>query len=213
MKCCKALRTYYDVVLYKFIIIIIIIIISLPTRPLMVCRLVIESRTRSPALRDSMSFSECVPILTTQQFVSCLTFCTKDFSDKIKRGWNGKMIHSCSLSNHSKGVCILLAKDLPCKVISTHHDDDGRIILINIELNNVEYAICNIYCPNNVSDSVTFLRYVNDFVKSHAVSRNRTLIGGDFIPLSHYSKNVVRTYYAHEMLKFVVKSAGNFSFS
>ena len=33
------------------------------------------------------------------------------------------------------------------------------------------------------------------------------------IPLSHYSKNVIRTYYAHEMLKFVVKSAGNFSFS
>ena len=32
------------------------------------------------------------------------------------------------------------------------------------------------------------------------------------IPLSHYSKNVI-TYYAHEMLKFVVKSAGNFSFS
>ena len=33
------------------------------------------------------------------------------------------------------------------------------------------------------------------------------------IPLSHYSKNVIRTYYAHEMLKFVVKSAENFSFS
>ena len=33
------------------------------------------------------------------------------------------------------------------------------------------------------------------------------------IPLSHYSKNVIRTYYEHEMLKFVVKSAGNFSFS
>ena len=32
------------------------------------------------------------------------------------------------------------------------------------------------------------------------------------IPLSHYSKNVIRTYYAHEMLKFVVKSAGNFTF-
>ena len=121
--------------------------------------------------------------LRDNKFDICLlqeTFCTKDFTDKIKRGWNGKMIHSCSLSNHSKGVCILLAKDLPCKVIGTHHDDDGRIILINIELNNVEYSICNIYCPNNVSDRVTFLRYVNDFVKSHAVSRNRTLIGGDF---------------------------------
>ena len=90
------------------------------------------------------------------------------------------MIHSCSLSNHSKGVCILLAKDLPCKVISTHRDGDGRIILINIELNNIEYSICNIYCSNNVSDRIAFLQYVNEFVKSHAVSGNRILIGGDF---------------------------------
>ena len=33
------------------------------------------------------------------------------------------------------------------------------------------------------------------------------------IPLSHYSENEIRTYYEHEMLKFVVKSVGNFSFS
>ena len=35
----------------------------------------------------------------------------------------------------------------------------------------------------------------------------------DIIPLSHYSKNVIRTYNEHEMLKFVVKSVGNFSCS
>ena len=32
-----------------------------------------------------------------------------------------------------------------------------------------------------------------------------------FIPLSHYSKNVLRTYYEHKMSKFVVKSARIFS--
>ena len=35
----------------------------------------------------------------------------------------------------------------------------------------------------------------------------------NIIPLSHYSKNVIRTHYEHEMLKFVVKSAGNVRFS
>ena len=35
---------------------------------------------------------------------------------------------------------------------------------------------------------------------------------GVFIPLSHYSKNVLRTYYEHKMSKFVVKSARIFSF-
>ena len=32
------------------------------------------------------------------------------------------------------------------------------------------------------------------------------------IPLSHYSKNVLRTYYEHKMSKFVLKSARIFSF-
>ena len=63
--CSESLILMMMIMMIIIIIIIIIIIVnSLFTRPLMVCILVIESRTRSPALRDSMSFLECVPILT-----------------------------------------------------------------------------------------------------------------------------------------------------
>ena len=66
-------------------------------------------------------------------------------------------MHSFTTSPHSKGVSILFAKGLPYNVISTHGDDDGRMILINLELNGVEYTICNVYCPNDSSDRLKFL--------------------------------------------------------
>ena len=77
-------------------------------------------------------------------------------------------------------MSILFAKDLPCRIISSHKDNDGRILLVNIEINKVEYSICNVYCPNDVSDRIAFLHYVKQFVKCHATSTANTLIGGDF---------------------------------
>ena len=110
--------------------------------------------------------------LKDNKFHVCLlqeTYCTKDFSDKIKKGWNGEMIHSYSLSKHSKGVSILFSKDLPYKLISKHTDSDGRIILVNIEFNGVQYSICNVYCPNDISNRIAFLRTVKLFVRNHAI--------------------------------------------
>ena len=121
--------------------------------------------------------------LKENKFQVCLlqeTFCTDDFVHKIRRGWQGDIIHSCSPSKHSRGVCILFSKDITYKLISTHKDNDGRILLVNVEINKVEYSMCNVYCPNEVSDRTTFLQYVKEFVKCHAISANNILIGGDF---------------------------------
>ena len=53
------------------IVVVVVVVINLfLTRPVMVCWLVFDSRTRSCALRDSMSFSECLLIPITQLFGS-----------------------------------------------------------------------------------------------------------------------------------------------
>ena len=63
----------------------------------------------------------------------------------------------------------------------------------------------------------TIRRRQNEALKFVDKSRSQLRKAGTrfalLIPLSHYRKNVIRTYYEHEMLKLVVKSAGNFSFS
>ena len=121
--------------------------------------------------------------LKEHKFHICLlqeTYCTKGFAPKMKKGWDGDIMHSFSTSPHSKGVSILIAKGLPYNVISTHCDNDGRMILINLELNGVEYSICNVYCPNDLSDRLKFLGALKLFVNAHAVSNKHILVGGDF---------------------------------
>ena len=40
------------------------------------------------------------------------TYCTPDFVKTFRKGWKGPVFHSCSNSNHSRGVCILLKEGL-----------------------------------------------------------------------------------------------------
>ena len=121
--------------------------------------------------------------LTDNQFDICLlqeTYCSKEFADRFKKGWEGEIIHSLSNSSHSRGVCILLKKGLLCKTTSVHCDDSGRLLLVNLEIGGNEYSICNIYCPNVVNERILFLQRMENFIETNAISKRNLLIGGDF---------------------------------
>ena len=107
------------------------------------------------------------------------TFFTKDIGEIIKRGWNGTILNSYSNSQHSRGVSILISKQFQCKVISTHRDKDGRLLLVNLEYKNNIYSFCNIYCPNDVNDRIDFLENMHVFIVANALSKN-VFLGGDF---------------------------------
>ena len=121
--------------------------------------------------------------LKDHKFDICLlqeTYCTKDYIDIMNRGWNGQIFHSVTSSSHSRGVSILIKKDLPCHVINHFTDDNGRVLLLNLEMKGKEYTICNIYAPNLISERIEFLRNLNQFLEAHAMSLDNMLIGGDF---------------------------------
>ena len=63
---------------------------------------------------------------------------------------------------------------------SVHCDDVGRLIVANFELNNVNCSVCNVYCPNNVTERIKFLADTKDFVLTHAMTKQNLYIGGDF---------------------------------
>ena len=118
------------------------------------------------------------------KFDICLvqeSYCTKEFASEMKKGRNGELIHSYSNSEHSRGVCILFRKNLQYKIfLSTHCDKDGRLLIVNIDLNGVKYSICNEYYPNNISDRIKFLSHIVTFVRTRALSKYNLCIGGDF---------------------------------
>ena len=90
------------------------------------------------------------------------------------------MLHSCSDSAHSRGVSILFNRKVDYTVLSSHTDKDGRMILVNLKLNNDEFTLVNIYAPNNVSERIAFFNKMKEFIQVHAVNRSKLIITGDF---------------------------------
>ena len=70
---------------------------------------------------------------------------------------NGKFFHSFG-STQSKGVSIWIRKDLEYKVINSLSDKDGRIIMINIEIEDKIYTLVNIYAPNSPKARNSFFK-------------------------------------------------------
>ena len=46
------------------------------------------------------------------------------------------------------------------------------MLLVNLEVNGVDYSVCNIYCPNDMSERIKFLQNMKFFVQNHAVAKN-----------------------------------------
>ena len=49
-----------------------------------------------------------------------------------------------------------LKKNVEFKLIDEYKDDEGRLLLINVEINNAIYTIINIYAPNNMNKKTLF---------------------------------------------------------
>jgi exonuclease III len=49
---------------------------------------------------------------------------------------------------NSRGVAIWIKKNVEFKLIDEYKDNEGRLLLINVEINNAIYTIINIYAPN-----------------------------------------------------------------
>ena len=77
----------------------------------------------------------------------------------------------------SRGVAILINNKLQHEIIDEHKDNDGRIIMLNIEIENIIYSLINIYAPNNEQERNSFYKKLNEFIHKNAVGI--VIIGGD----------------------------------
>ena len=84
------------------------------------------------------------------------SYCALANSDKFKRGWKEEILHSYSNSTHSRGVSILFNGKLDYTVLTSHTDNDGRLILVNLKINNSEFTLVDIYAPNSVAERIAF---------------------------------------------------------
>ena len=108
------------------------------------------------------------------------TYCTQSFVTKFNKGWTGDIVHCVSNSSHSRGVCILFSKSLNYKLVSHYCCNQGRILIVNVEIDGIGYSIVNIYAPNNAQERIRFFTHVKSLIHSHVLFPTKLLLGGDF---------------------------------
>ena len=78
------------------------------------------------------------------------TYFTPDLVPEIEKCF-GEMyncIHSYG-STHSRGVTVMIKKNSDINVMSQKVDTDGRMVLLNLQINNEPYTLLTIYAPNS----------------------------------------------------------------
>ena len=59
--------------------------------------------------------------------IACLqeTHYTEEYKQVMNNLWPGKVFHATSVSAYSKGVCILLKRNFPYKILAVEQQNDG----------------------------------------------------------------------------------------
>ena len=79
----------------------------------------------------------------------------------VKQIWGNECYLNGTLTN-SRGVAILLNKNLEYQITSTKSDSCGNFLYLSIKLSSMTINLINIYAPNN--DNPNFFNCIKDFL-------------------------------------------------
>ena len=103
------------------------------------------------------------------------------FSQNIKnkriQDCEGSLYQSNGTSN-SRGETTCIKQNVEFKLIDEYKDNQGRMLLINVEINNAIYIIINIYAPNYMNKRNTFFKQVDRSINEHSIGQ--IILAGDY---------------------------------
>ena len=80
------------------------------------------------------------------------THSSHEYEAAWREQWGGEIFFSHGKSN-SRGVAILIAPEIDLKINSVIHDEDGRFLILECDINKNNYTLVNVYAP--IIDRVT----------------------------------------------------------
>ena len=106
------------------------------------------------------------------------THVTKSQEYKWKKNWRGKMIFANGTSK-SRGVAILLPKNMEFQIISQTLDPGGRYIALKIEIEHITYSLINGYAPtaDKLEEQMVWLESIVEILEE--LGDTRIIFGGD----------------------------------
>jgi len=135
-------------------------------------------------LRNRNKCRALLQALTDNNIHVCLlqeTYLTSECNE-----WLSELLHDdyvCVSSfgtNHARGVSILVKNVNEIEIISKRCDNEGRIIMIQLNVLDEIYTIMNVYAPNNDKDRLALFGKVEKWIKTYAGSSENCIVAGDF---------------------------------
>ena len=113
--------------------------------------------------------------------IVCLqeTYWTKELENKIVLEWNGPCFF-CNGSNHSKGVSILMKKNVPVEIENVFIRNDGRTIARKFVHKTYRYLLLNVYAPTKISDKGVFFKHLLHWFKKIKKKDDFVICRGDW---------------------------------
>lgn len=87
-----------------------------------------------------------------------------------------KKYHSYG-NKQSRGVSIFINANLNYKLIKEIKDNEGRFLLINIEIDNNNFTLVNIYAPNKQKERNSYYKKIDKLIKENRMGI--LILGGD----------------------------------
>lgn len=114
------------------------------------------------------------------------THATDNTQKLWQREWGGQAF-SCNGSQSSKGVAILVSRDIQVGVLDQRSDDTGRILCLDIKLKEVILTLCSIYAPtqDKSGEQIDNLCSIEGFLED--LTSTNIIVGGDFNCFLHPS--------------------------
>ena len=84
-------------------------------------------------------------------------------------------------SSNSRGVSILVKKNVDCTIHSKILDPSGQFVIIKTEIKDKMYVLINIYAPNKDPNIVSFFNNLLMILQKNNLDEEENIImGGDF---------------------------------
>ena len=130
------------------------------------------------------------------------TYWTEELLSTVEKEWGAKIL-LCQGTQHSKGTAILFSEKLNFDLINVHKTEDGRMILINLKIEEKNLTLINIYAPNDQTNRKTFFNKVQKWISQFALNKDEMIIGGDFNCVESHKLDRIETstYVADTSLK------------
>lgn len=120
--------------------------------------------------------------LKLQQNDICLlqeTHCSLPSEHICKNEWGGNVFFSNG-TKQARGVMVLFKAGFDAVVKDVISDTMGRFLLLNVNIQNTNLKIINVYAPNEETSQVHFYGYLRNKINQHTSPEDSIIIGGDF---------------------------------